>query len=156
MRIIINIGMMLLWHVQFCCYTQRRVFTVAVFAVYGRTYTVRFSRMKKKKRKKRTHCGRKSKEKEENIFTDVRIHSRQRQRFCFVARKRARSRHSFVGTSIALSHAQQQMHLIKHIFFLCTREKLCTPPEINARRTIVVKGPLCCAFPLLAGNIIKD
>lgn len=55
--------------------------------------------------------------------------------FRFVAHELTFSR-SLIGTSIALSHAPQQMYLIKRIYFMYKRE---TALRINACGTIVIK-----------------
>lgn len=125
-----------------------------VLLLYSATrfYSVGFSVGRKKKEKEGREGGG-GRKKKNTLRKGKKRGKRKHIRFRFATRKRARSRHSLVGTSIALSHASQQMHLIKHIFlfFLYTREN-CAPHEINTRRT-TVKDPLRCAFPLLAGII---
>lgn len=108
-----------------------------------------------RRKKRRTYCGRERREEKENIFTDVRTHSR------------VTSTLPFCGAQTRAISALSRWHL--HCTFPCVatnasyktyffyvQERNCTPPEINARRTTVVKDPLCCALPLLAGNIIKE
>lgn len=88
------------------------------------------SEKKKRREKKNTLRKGKKRGKRKHFHPDVRTHSRVTSTLSFHgAQMRTISIHSLsisfslIGTSIALSHASQQMHLIKHIlFFMYKRE----------------------------------
>lgn len=115
---------------KFCCYTQRYVSTAAVFVMHGRTPCDSVG--KKEKKRKKEHIAEGKEERKKKTFSPRRSQTLACNVNAFVswcANVRAISIHSLsisfslIGTSIALSHASQQMHLIKHIlFFMYKRE----------------------------------
>lgn len=117
---------------------------------------------KKEKKRKKEHIAEGKEERKKKTFSSRRSHTLACNVNAFVSW--CANAHDLDTLSIYLFLSHWHLHCTfpcvatnapyKTYSFFYVQKRNCAPPEINARRTIVM-GLLCCAFPLLTGNIIK-